>query len=272
MASDGQILFFEKSFIDFDQPNATITITDNVAIDNGQASVNLLRNRNNISGWVTTESDDTANTEILINTGDIYEIDFIELIRHNFKDFTIEFKNNLNNWEILETVTNNEKETSVFILDNSINTRELRITIQATMIANADKSLRQIIVSRSKYSLNGFPLIKKPTHSKDRKKNKTLSGRTIITDRLGAFSCELDIKLTRDDNDLSFHEDMYNQNIGVLMLLSGGKEEQFSTLRKGYKNEDIVLVSPIDEYVNPYDKGVYTSGIRVRMKLAEVVS
>ena len=69
------------------------------------------------------------------------------------------------------------------------------------------------------------------------------------------------------------HESIYDQVEGLLFLASGGDESQFATSRKGYRNEDIVLVGAVDEYSNPYAvKGITSLGIRVKMKLHEVVN
>ena len=83
--------------------------------------------------------------------------------------------------------------------------------------------------------------------------------------------CELEIKLSGEENDLNMHEELYEQREGLLLLLSGANEDQFRTKRKGYRNEDIVLVKAIDEYTNPYYKGQYPNGIKIKIKIAEVV-
>lgn len=267
----GQILLFRKNHIDLQRPNPVITITDNVALDNGQDSVIYLRNRDNISGWLTTDSTDAANTEILVEMFDFQNVDFISLIGNNFKNYTIEWRDEFLVWNTYASISANTLTTNSHLKDTPVVTDAIRITITGTQIADADKELRQLIITEKIHQFEGWAKISKPKHSSNRKKNKVISGKVRVVKQRGAFSCQLDIKLTTNSNDLQIHEDLYEYEEGVLLLLSGALPEQFVTQRKGYRDEDIVLVKTIDEYVNPYDMGVYTSGIKVKIKLEESV-
>lgn len=267
-----QILFCRKNHIDLDRVNSTITITDAIATNTGQDSVDFLRNRNNISGWLTTDSTDAANTVILSSFGgDFEDVDYISLIRHNFKDYLVEWQDSFDVWATYVNVASNTKSTNVHQLTTPVNAKAIRITVTAMQTLDEDKEMRQLIITEKKFKLVGWPVIKKPVHSRNRKNNKMLSGKINVVDTQGAFSVDLSIKLTGDDNDLSIHEDLYDQIEGLLLLLSGGDEDQFQTKRRGYRNEDIVLVKTINEYTNPYYKGQYISGIKVLIKLAEVI-
>lgn len=267
-----QILFLRKNHIDLDRANPVITITDPVATNTGQTSVDFLRNRNNISGWLTTGSTDAAGTIIHVSFGgDFLDVDFVELVRHNFKSYLIEWQDLFDVWATYSSETVNTETTNIHQKDTPVNAKAIRITINSTQTVDADKEMRQLIITEKKYQFVGYPVIKKPVHSRNRKNNKMLSGKVNVVDTRGAFSCELEIKITREENDLSMHEDIYEQREGLLLLLSGSNENQFATKRKGYRNEDIVLVKAVDEYTNPYHKGQYPNGIKIRMKLAETI-
>jgi len=267
----GQILFLRKNFIDLQKPNVDITVTDSVALNNGQNSVDFLRNRNNISAWQTTESSDAANTVLLIEMFDFQDVDFIQLVKHNFKDYLIEWRDNLDVWNEYVNVVGSSTDTSIHEQLIAVCTNTIRITIYNTKEADDDKELRQLIITEKQFRFEGWPVVKKPKHSQNRKENKMLSGKSRFVTSRGAFSTELEIKLTGNDHDLEMHEDIYYQAEGLLLLISGGKEDQFRTQRKGYRNEDIVLVKVADEYSNPYDKGIYSNGIKIKMKLKESV-
>lgn len=267
----GQILFLRKNHIDLDRPNPTITITDATAESTGQDSVEFLRNRNNISGWVTTGSNDAANTEMLIEFGEFLNVDFVELILHNFKDYLIEYRDEALAWQTYVNISSNTTSTSIHEKDTPVVANAFRITITGTQVADADKEMRQLIITEKKYRFEGWPEIRKPTHSKNKIINKMLSGKSRVVTKRGAFSTELRIKLTGSENDLGLWEDLYEQIEGVLLLISGGDEDQFRTKRKGYRNEDIVLVKATDELMNPYDKGVYKIGMVFKVKLGESV-
>lgn len=267
-----QILFLRKNHIDLDRSNPTITITDAVATNTGQSSVDFLRNRNNASAWLTTDSTDAANTEMLISFGgDLLDVDFIELIQHSFKDYLVEWQDVSDVWATYVNVVSNTDSTTIHQKITPVNAKAIRITITAMQTLDEDKSLNQLIITEKKYQFVGWPMIKKPVHSKSRKNNKMLSGKINVVDTRGAFTCELEIKLTGEENDLEMHEDIYEQREGLLLLISGDDEAQFRTQRKGYRNRDIVLVKAVDEYTNPYLNGVYVNGIKIKIKLAETV-
>jgi len=270
MPSTGQITFYRKNHIDLDRPNPILSVTDSVAIEDGSASLQFLRNRNNNSGWITSGSDDTANTELLIDLKDFQDVDQVMLVKHNFKDYLVEYWDGAAFQLYVDTV-GDIKDTT--ILDNPVNTSKLRITIYTTQVTDADKTLRQLIVAEKFGSgaFEGWPIIKNPKTSLNKRKNKMLSGKTNIVEKRGFFSCELNVKFLGIDGDLEMIEDIYFQREGVLMLLSGGDEDQFRNKRIGYRNEDIILVRPVDELNLPYAQGVYANGIKLKMKLEEVV-
>ena len=256
-----QIKFFNKNYIDLDKPNPVITITDSVASNTGQDSVDLMRNRNNFSGWLTTGSTDAANTEILIELKDYMDVDFIELVKHNFKNYLIEYNDSISGWLTYINVSNSTLETSIHEKDTAVNTNKIRITITGCQTVDADKELRQLIITSKLYQFDGWPIIKKPVHSANKKISKMLSGKININKKRGAFTCSLKITLTSNENDLLIHQDLYDREEGTLMLITGGDEDQFTSLKKGYRNQDIVLVKPIDEYTNPYYKGLYNRDV-----------
>lgn len=270
----GQIKFYRKSHLDLDRDNPTITITDSVATNTGQAYANLLRNRNNNSGWLTTGSDDTANTEILVEFGDYVDIDAVMLVKHNFKDYLIEYYDGGSmSFVTYENVTSNTETTNIHTASSTINTNAIKITVYATQTADADKSMRQLIITEcfGVGEFEGWPVIRSAQSSLNKQSNKLLGGRVNVIEKRGSFSTSLRVKFLTIDGDLSLIEQIFYNREGVLMLLSGGNEDQFKTKRIGYRNEDIVLVRPTNELDLPYDQGVYTNGIKIRMDLEEAI-
>lgn len=267
----GQIKFFKKNHIDIDNINPVLTVTDSVADNAGQEFLKFTRNRNNNSGWNTSNSDDSADTEILVELRDFQTVDVVMLVRHNFKDFLIEYwDTNAASFQEYANVVNNVETTS--FLAKTVETDQIKITIYNTKITDDDKSLRQLIITENFFSgtFEGWPQIKKPVASLNKKITSMISGKVRIVETRGAYSCSLDVKLLKIDEDLSLIENIYFNREGVLMLLSGGDEDQFSSRRVGYRNEDIVLVRPTNELELPFVKN-YTTGIKIKMKLSEVV-
>lgn len=268
----GQIKFFRKNHIDADRVSPVITVTDSVATNNGQEYIKFLRNRNNNSGWNTSGSNDSANTQILVELRDYQNVDVIMFVRHNFKNFLVEvYDSGFGDFVEYANIVNNEETTT--LLEKSVYTDQVRITIYGTTEPDLDKTMRQLIITENFFSgqFEGWPIIKKPVTSLNKKVTSMISGKKRIVETRGAYSCELNVKLLKIDEDLTMIENIFFNREGVLMLLSGGNEDQFSSRRIGYRNEDIVLVRPVNELELPFVKGIYSTGIKIKMKLIEAV-
>lgn len=264
-----QIRFFRKNHLDFDRGEVLMTVTDATATSTGDGTLPFLRNRNNNSGWATTGSNDAANTVLDIDMLGYQTIDTMMLVLHNFKSFLVEYYDNAESiYKTYADITNNAETTT--IIDNTVITNKIKITIRGTIAADEDKFMRQLIFTENLGQFNGWPKIQRPTSSLNKRANKMMSGKSNIVEKLGSFSAVLEVKLS-NDADLALIEEIYFAREGVLMLLSGGDENQFRTKRIGYKNEDVVLVRAADEYQNPYDDGIYTSLIKHKITLVEAV-
>ena len=80
-------------------------------------------------------------------------------------------------WQVYENVTTNTDGTTAHLKDAPVDTDAIRITITATTLVDADKEMRQLIITQKLYQFEGFPQIKKPVHSKNIKTNRMGSGR-----------------------------------------------------------------------------------------------
>lgn len=270
-----QIMFFRKSLMDLSVDNVTITVTDAVATNNGQDYVDYMRNRKNDSAWLTTGSTDAANTELEIDFTDSIEITDILLVGHNLKAYTIEYWTGVA-WADFSTAiaeTVNAETTNHYNFTSQI-TSKIKLIITGAQVVDADKVIKQLIVSRriGTGQLTGWPTIKKPMVSTNKKSSKMLSGKINLVESVDSFSCELEVKSWNIENDLDIIEEIYFKHQGVLLWLSGGDEDQFSDNRKGYRLEDIYLVRPTSEYTPELHKGVYSAGIKTKLKLKEAVS
>lgn len=273
-----QIKVFEKNIIDIDAENIVITSTDLVAEDNGQDTVNFLRNRKNDSAWMTTGSTDAALTTLVVDWMDGRDVDSIVLIRHNFKSYTIKYWDG-NSWEDFSTpidVTDSQMigddDTVVHDFDK-LEIQRIQIVVRETKIPNHDKRLFQLLVTEKigQGQLNGWPIIASPVVSANKKVTKMLSGKVSVTDSLGFFTFTLKVDSWRDENDLSMVESVLFKRRGVLMWLCGGDEEQFSTKRIGYRKEDFYLVRPVTEYSPEWRQGFYWSGLGIDITFTEAI-
>ena len=269
-----QIKFYDKSKLDLSNGVASITITDSVATNNGQDYVDFMRNRNNVSAWMTTGSTDAALTTIDVELVDEREITTVILTTFNFKAYTIQY------WDggayVDFSTPVNETANVLTSIEHSfdqISTSKIRIIVSGTMIADADKRITQLIITKNLLTgqLDGWPVIKRPRHNTNKKVSIMLSGKVNVVESVGGFSCDLSVKNWNSDSDLSLVEEIYFGKRGVLMWLSGGDEAQFSHNRAGYRGEDIYLVRAVNDYTPEWSSGLYTTGMKINMKLKEAI-
>lgn len=262
-----QISFYEKSKCDISLSNLDASATQ------GDDYVTNLFDRSNATAWVTTGSVDADNTTITIDMVDLKRVTDIFLLVHNFKSYTVKYWNGsayVAFSPAIAPTTNTAASTHYAVA--SVDTTKIQIIILGTQTANADKYLYQFVATKLIGTLEGWPVIGKPTHGTNIQKSMMLSGKQHITRNVGGFSCELSVKNWVSDDDLSIIEELYDSLEGFLVWLSGGNTTQFSSIRKGYRLEDLFLMKCTDDYTPEFYEGMYQSGIKISMKLGEVVA
>jgi hypothetical protein len=264
MTMAGQIMFFEKSKCDFSNPAASASAS--------QASeyAYFALNRSNRTAWVTTGSVDADNTTFTVDFTEQRYIDSIFLVKVNFKSYTLKYWNGSSYVDFATAidVTNNTDETILHQVAEVLTSR-LRLTIRGTMTANQDKYMHQFIATSLMGRLNAWPQIKKPTHDVGRIVTKMLSGKVNVTESVGGFRCDLEVANWKDQTDLNLVERLYTLNEGFLVWLCGGDESQFAQRLMGYRKEDIFLMRPTNNYIPEHVKGIYTTGVKLVIPLAE---
>lgn len=263
----GQIIFFEKNRCDFSNESLVITATQ------ANTYVNYLSDRSTDTAWMTTSSVDADNTTITFDMVDEYELTDLILVKHNFKAYTLKYWNGSAyvNFSTPIAETTNTLETTRHSF-TKVATTKLQLIIQGTMVANSDKRMFEFIATKLIGQLEAWPVINDPVVSRNKQKSTMLSGKRSVRENIGFFSCKLQVKILRSDADLDIIETLYDSNNGFLVWLCGGVTSQFSSVRKGYRKEDLFLMKCEDEYKPEFYKGLYQSGIDFQMKLVEVVS
>lgn len=271
----GQIRFFKKNKLDLSNTLASITVTDATATNTGQDFVDFLRNRNNTSAWVTTGSDDAALTQLDVDFTDERDFDTIFLIKHNFADYTIQYWDGALYQDFSEpiSVTGNTAATSFHQFD-TVSTSKLRLIIQGTMVADADKKMFQFIATEKLATgqLEGWPVIRRPRLNTNKKISTMLSGKVNVTESIGGFGFDAQVRNWTIDSDLNIVEEIYFGRRGVLVWLSGGDEDQFRFKRFGYRDEDIFQMRAVNDYSPEWVSGVYKNGLRINMRLQESIN
>lgn len=265
-----QPTFFKKNRIDLSNPAVNITVEDSVAYSTGQPIVDFLRNRNNRSAWMTTESNDSANTTLTVEIGDLVYISDIILVNHNFKSFKITY-NDGNDWlefaQPIDITDCNESTTRIEF--PKVEVTAIKILIRGTQVADEDKRMTQLILTEFVGKMESWPQIKAPTHSTNRRKSKMLSGKSNFIESAGSFMCEFSIASLSNQADLAIIEAIYNSRQGVLLWLGGGDESQFKLDIMGFRKQDFFLVRPSNDYVTEFYKGIYQNGVKISVKFEE---
>jgi len=266
------ILFWRKNRIDLDQENVTITITDAVATSNGQDFVNFLRNRDNDSGWSTTDSTDAAGTIIDIDMIDTQDLTDVILVEHNLKSFTIKYHDGVSFVDFSTPIneTTNTLTTNRFTFD-LVSTSQIQIVINGTFVVDDDKFIKQIILTELLGELTKKPMIKSPRFIKNRKSTSAISGKKKITKSIGGFECNLELNNVVDDPDLTVIEGLFNAQIPFLVALHGFDTSQFRNIREGYRLKDIFLMDLANDYEPEWEDGFFQHGIPIKMKLQESI-
>jgi len=265
------IKFYKKNILDLSNTLPSFTVSDSVATNTGQDFVSLMRNRNNNSGWATTGSTDAGTTTMVVSFGETKTMTRILLLGHNFKSFTLKYWNGVS-WTDFSTPISETTNTydSTFHSFTEVATTQLQLIINGTQTPNADKYLKQFIVTESLGEFSIEPEVR-PQWDKDRKITKFISGKSYVAKSVGAFNVNLKMKSAYNDADLTLVESLFNTYEGFLVSLCGGTETQFTDgVRQGYRLEDIFLMDVSNEYSPEYIESRWANGLPIDLKLVEV--
>lgn len=265
------IKFYKRNKYDLSNSRPTTTITDAVATDKGESYVDLMRNRRNTSGWMTTGSTDAANTQIDIDFNDEVEIDSIMILKHNLKAFTIRYYNGSSyvdfSTAISETTNTAGSNYYSFTL---VSTSAIRIIITGAQTVDADKFINQLIFTESLGEFSEEPQIM-AEFDKDRKVTRFLSGKNYVAKSIGGFMCKLRKRAVANQSDISLISTLFDSFDGFLVSLSGGTSTQFEFTVPGYRLEDVFFMNCSKEYKPDYNGGYFKHGQDLDMSLIEVI-
>lgn len=268
-----QIKIFELPVSDISNTNFEITIEDSVAEDTGQLIANFMRNRNTNSAWLTTGSDDSANTVINFLISDSAEVSDIMLVGHNLKDFTVEYYDG-SNWAVLDSILANESDFYHLEINPTVLTTQVRIVVGGTILADEDKKITRAIIT-NKLELGQFkswPKITNPTQDIIRKSSRMLSGKYFMSESVGSFACTLSWnKGINNQEDIYLIEAMFLRRVPFMVWLCGGSDEQFKFKMRGYRKEDLYIMKCSKNYINEWYKGLYNTVVKQGISLVEVV-
>ncbi len=232
-------------------------------------------NRTNHSSWVSSGSVDGDGVYWEVDLGDTRDVSEIRLLGHNFKNYTVQYWTGVAFAAFSPAIA----ETTYAARDSrytvtSVATTKIRIVINSTQTANADKYLYQFIATELIGQFAGWPEIRALTHTRSRTGRQTMSGKRAYVESVGGISLELYVKELSSEDDLDLVEDLFNATQSFLVEINGGSESQFqkTAAREGYRYRDLFLARVVNDYQPNYPKGQYGRGIAdLSIKLAEVI-
>ena len=271
MTVSGGIKFFRKNRGDIDDDNVAVTVSS------GEAVKNNLRDRVRYLKWISIGSSDIVTETIEIDFGALYDIDRLVLVRHNFKNFKVEYDNA--GWQDFTNVvtkegtqaniqeTNNTKETSYYEF-TSVNTQKIRVSIDTTQTVNAEKYIYEVIATEELGTLTGYPVYNQ-SFSRNAIKKQTARGRAkySILDESYTVNLSFDHYPTAADHTIILG--LWNGLKEFLIYPCGGNEDQFRFEQKGFRLEDIYLVWFSDTFDPNYEQNVYSLGLNYSVGLEE---
>lgn len=255
------IRFFKMNFADPNRPGVTISTDNNLS-----EAISLI-NRDPLFIWRSIGSDDNNSIILLADFGTPRTFDTLILTNANLKDFTLEYVNGASAWQTLVTETNNTAET-YFTQFTPVTGQQIRLTMNTTIAADAEKTIQDFIVTQSIGQLVGFPAVGfKPDGVQ--KKKTMLNGKDKFV--LSGFSNN--ITLNFRDHVGAADGELFNTLVSLteafLVWPCGGDASQFARSDIGYRLQDIYLVTVDKGYSHTFTKNLYFSGFNATLTLTE---
>lgn len=261
-----QVKFYRKNRADLTNQDVVYTASQ------GQATISAAFDRRNLFGWQTTGSVDSDNPTVEVDFVDTRDIDTIFLLGMNFKSYTLQYWNGAAyvDFSPVISVSGNADDNKVHTF-TEVSTSKVKLTVTSTIVTDADKLLKQFILTKALGQFSGWPEIRRPEVSRNRRTKDMLSGRANVNTNIGGFKCRMRVKHWSSQADLTLVETLYNANEGFLTWIAAGDESQFSTALEGNRFEDIYLMQCSNEYSPERVRGIYTNGVNLELKLEESI-
>ena len=266
----GKITVYEKNKIDRDNDLGTITVTDNIASDNGNDFVKQVRDRSNFTGHATTGSSDAANTQYDIDVIDPFSVDTIVLVNMNFGSYTLQYHNGSSfvDFSTPINVSGNSSDTKFHEFD-AVTPTQYRLIVTGTQVADDDKSISQIILTKKVGTFVAEPEIGRFLFDSDKRSNKLISGKRQISRKAESLVVQLGFPPNKTQSDLDLIKDLYQSMEGRLISFVGADDSSVGLTVSGFRNKDLFLMTPDDDYDSSFFEGRFANGLSNQIRLVE---
>lgn len=271
---NGGVKFFDQSFSLF-RNGATANASSNTAL-----AKNIL-NTNIYVRWESFGSNDLTTETINITLDGTKEIDRIFLTDFNFKEFTIQYHNGATFVDFANVIGVNGVESSIisettYAFDtayfefDAVTTNQIQITVKKTQIADEEKLLTTVLVTKEIGTFQGFPRVK-PNMSRNESKTKTLSKKSVIQKSYETNTVSINFKTHPFQNDLDILEILWDSEEPFLVWVCGGRTgtQFFKIAQKSWRLKDVFNMQISGRSRNEFEKGVYLLGFKKSIRFEE---
>lgn len=279
MSISGGIKFFTRSKALFSDG-----LVD-AAASTGDAAVERILDRNRVTYWRSSGSDDLTVETITITWTTDQTFDRLLLVDHNWKQFTVKYLSGVSYVNFASVVgiggaQANISETTfaddtAYYEFTEVTTTSVQITVTKTQVADEEKYLNQFIATSELGTLAGYPDIKGLEFTRNERTKKALSGKIISLKSEESMKVVLEFKdypaSLSDDIDLIFN--FFDIEQTFLVWLCGGRRGStyFKKQLKGYRLRDIYSVQTQGAISPDYRGNVYKNPVSFRLALSEAV-
>lgn len=254
------IKFFSMNFADINRAAASISI------DNNSAESDSLINRDPFWAWTSTGSDDTDTITLDVDFGQSREVDTLILVENNLKEFTLSYLSGVSYIPVL-SVTDNA-ETTYQASFASFNAQYVRFTMTRTMTADAQKTLRDFIITKQIGQFVGYPTVQVGDDT-DVIKKRLATGKYKFVQDGQASKITVQFQNHVGENDRTLINTLREWPEEFLIWPCGGNADQFAFNDIGYRLKDIYLVGADKGFTHSFTKGLFNSGMNGTLNLYE---
>lgn len=276
MPISGGIKFFDLNLAD--------SKTDaSAAASSGNPSAGFILDRNQYTVWRSVGSDDTTTEMLEITLSKSETFDRLFLIRHNFKQFTVQYWNSgwtdfaniigINGVTAAQISETTYDANSAYYEFDEVTTNRILITATKTQTADEQKFLNSFVVTSELGTLDGFPAVKGVTKDNKLRKSILLNGRSFITKSIEVMRFSIDFKNypapLRADLDLIYN--LFDRDDNFLTWVCGGRngEPYFKYQLRGFRIEDVIETQVVNIFKDSYRNNFYNGTVRLKLKLEE---
>lgn len=272
----GGIKFFKQSYALF--KNGALAI----ASSNNEAAKYIL-SMNRYTEWVSIDSDDMTEEEIIIELDSSRSINRLFLTEFNFKEFEVTYWNGSSYVAFTNVVgVNGQTYTGINVTDyaydsayfefDNVTTTRIKLTCLKTQIPNEQKYLCIFLVTEELGTFKGFPRVD-PKTDMNEIKTKTLGGKVLVSKGFETVLIKLNFKTHPYQDDITLLEYLFSSVEPFLIYLCGGRvgENYFKIAQKTWNLSDVYNVQATGDLDSDFEKGVYLLGANKNITFEEHV-